>query len=132
MSSSRKQQPPTFARQLSLDRLAWDAELAASLTVDERRRVVKACASILAAVAEETDGARPAGTDTEDELVTPEQAAQRLRIKVGTLYERLAPLGEDDGVIRVGRKCTRIRWKVFWVKLQAGEIVWRRSGKPKI
>ena len=130
MSESRKPSE-SFARQVSLDRLAWDAKFAASLTADERRRVVKACASILAAVAEETDGALPTRADTDDELATPEQVAQRLRVKLGTLYEKLAPLDERHGVIRIGKKCTRIRWSVFWAKIQAGEIVWRLPVKPE-
>lgn len=119
---------------VSLDRLAWDPRLAATLTSDERRRVLRACSSILSALAAGTEAVPPAPNDrdsdaSDDELLTPEQAAQRLGIKLGTLYERLARLDESQGVIRVGRKCTRVRWQLFWAKLQTGEIEWRRTGK---
>lgn len=121
---------------VSLDRLAWDPRLAATLTADERRRVLRTCSAILSALAAGTEAVQPGPNDrdsnaSDDELLTPEQVAQRLGIKLGTLYERLAPLGESHGVIRVGRKCTRIRWQLFLPKLQAGEIVWRRGGKPE-
>lgn len=109
---------PSFRRHVSLDQLAWEPQLAATLTPGERRRVLRACSAILSALAMGTETVPPTlsdgyGNAGDDELLTPEQAAQRLGIQLGTLYERLAPLDESHGVIRVGRKCTRIRWQLF-------------------
>ena len=87
---------PSFRRRISLDRLAWDPRLAATLTPNERRRILRACSPILSALAAGTEAVQPAlndhdGDASEDELLTPKQAAQRLGIKLGTLYASGSP-----------------------------------------
>jgi hypothetical protein len=119
--------------QVSLDQLASDPKLATSLTPDQRRQVLRVCGAILSAMAAGTgataalqiDGANDPGVV---ELLTPEELARRLGLKVTTIYERLARLDEQHGVVRIGPKCTRINWPVFLAKLRAGEIDWRRRG----
>jgi hypothetical protein len=65
--------------------------------------------------------APPAASD----LITPDQLATRLQVSVGTIYNRIGHWGVDDGVVRLGPRCTRINWPVFWQRLLDGKIVFR-------
>jgi len=62
------------------------------------------------------------------DLITPEQLAAKLQLKIGTIYNRLAHLDREHGVHHLSSKCTRIDWLVFWSKLKAGEITF---GRPR-
>ena len=56
------------------------------------------------------------------EILTAEELAGRLKISVGTVYNRLGKLGERDGVVRIGPRCTRINWPLFWQRLCEGKL----------
>jgi hypothetical protein len=56
------------------------------------------------------------------DIITPEDLAERLKLSVGTVYNRLGKLGERDGVVRIGPKCTRINWPLFWQRLCEGKL----------
>ena len=119
-----------LGRHVSLDQLASEPKLASSLTPDQRQQVLKACGAILTAMAAGT-AAAPLQIDGTDhpghvELLTVEELARRLGLKPATIYERIGRLDERHGVVRIGVKCTRINWLIFWAKLQAGEITWRK------
>jgi hypothetical protein len=59
------------------------------------------------------------------DIITPEELARRLKLRVGTIYNRLGQLGRESGVVRLGPKCTRINWPVFWARLCDGQIDFR-------
>jgi hypothetical protein len=61
-------------------------------------------------------------TPQTEDLITPEDLAARLKLSVGTVYNRLGKLGPRDGVVRVGPRCTRINWPVFWQRLYEGKL----------
>ncbi len=62
---------------------------------------------------------------TEAELLTPEQLARRLQLAKATIYNHLGRWDEEDGVVRLGPRCTRINWAVFLARLMAGKITLR-------
>jgi DNA-binding MarR family transcriptional regulator len=65
--------------------------------------------------------------DTGDpELLTTEELARRLGLTPATISNRIGRLDKRHGVVRIDAKYTRINWPVFWAKLQAGEITWRK------
>jgi hypothetical protein len=59
------------------------------------------------------------------DIITPEELARRLKLSIGTVYNRLGQLGRECGVVRLGPKCTRINWPIFWARLCDGEIAFR-------
>jgi hypothetical protein len=61
-------------------------------------------------------------TAASTELLTPEQLAQRLQLAKSTVYNHLGQWDEKDGVVRLGPRCTRINWPVFFERLMAGKI----------
>jgi hypothetical protein len=65
------------------------------------------------------------GTIVDLDIITPEELARRLKLSVGTVYNRLGQLGRECGVVRLGPKCTRINWPIFWARLCEGEINFR-------
>jgi hypothetical protein len=56
------------------------------------------------------------------DIITPEDLAERLKLSVGTVYNRLGKLSEKDGVVRMGPRCTRINWPLFWQRLCEGKL----------
>jgi hypothetical protein len=56
------------------------------------------------------------------DIITPEDLADRLKLSVGTVYNRLGRLSEKDGVVRMGPRCTRINWPLFWQRLCDGKL----------
>jgi hypothetical protein len=56
------------------------------------------------------------------DIITPEDLAKRLKLSVGTVYNRLGKLSEKDGVVRMGPRCTRINWPLFWQRLCEGKL----------
>jgi len=65
------------------------------------------------------------GVNADLDIITPEELARRLKLRVGTIYNRLGQLGRESGVARLGPKCTRINWPVFWAPLCDGQIDFR-------
>jgi hypothetical protein len=65
------------------------------------------------------------------DLITPEDLAERLKISVGTVYNRLGRLSQRDGVVRIGSKCTRINWPVFWQRLCEGKLDFSVKGREQ-
>jgi hypothetical protein len=61
------------------------------------------------------------------DLITVAEVARRLGLAIGTVYNRIGRLDEQDGVVRWGSKCTRINWTVFYGRLSSGQI----SMRPK-
>ena len=56
------------------------------------------------------------------DIITPEDFAERLKLSIGTVYNRLGRLSEKDGVVRMGPRCTRINWPLFWRRLCEGKL----------
>lgn len=56
------------------------------------------------------------------ELLTPDELAKRLKVARGTVYNHLGHWGPDDGVVRLGPRCTRIDWDVFYRRMREGKI----------
>jgi hypothetical protein len=65
------------------------------------------------------------GANVDLDIITPEELARRLKLRVGTIYNRLGQLGRESGVVRLGPKCTRKDWPVFWARLCDGQIDFR-------
>jgi hypothetical protein len=60
-----------------------------------------------------------------DDLLTPEQLSKRLQLSLASVYNKLGQLTEEDGVLRLGPRCTRIEWTTFMDRLRKGKIKFR-------
>jgi hypothetical protein len=59
----------------------------------------------------------------DNERSTLRQADSNHRCANGrALDNRLGRLGERDGVVRIGPRCTRINWPLFWQRLCEGKL----------
>jgi len=58
------------------------------------------------------------------ELLTVPEAAERLKLKPGTIYNWISQkhLTREQGVIHLGRKAVRIVWPVFFERVVGGDI----------
>jgi len=120
----------------SIDAIAANPALAADLSPAQRQAIVQRCAGVIlvmSAIKVETAApaeisvdpkpkARSAAQADCDEMITPREAASRLKLAHGTVKNWLGRLGPVDGVFRQGAKCTRIDWQIFNARFREGTL----------
>jgi hypothetical protein len=116
--------------EIGIDALVANPSRASDLTAVERHLVIQRCAAVILLVSrQEPDTGIPiterqprANTKNQSELITVLELARIMKVAPGTVKNRLGKLGEADGVVRWGSKCTRINWPLFLDRLSKGKL----------
>jgi hypothetical protein len=130
----------TAKPELSIDAIEANPALAADLSPAQRQAIVQRCAAVIlvmSAIAIEAPapGEIPAPANASHkvkaaqavqasagDMITPREAASRLKLAHGTVKNWLGRLGPADGVFRQGAKCTRIDWQIFNERFRDGTL----------
>lgn len=113
----------------SLDALVRDPSLTATLSAEDRQRLLIQIAALLMSLAtiraQESRQSPPAPDPpaVNKELISPEELAKRLRYKnVESIRAVLRKRGPKDGVYRHGQRHIQIDWLLYLRRLQESKL----------